>query len=245
MEEAKQNNHKYIPAMMEWKEPKMKNGVNEAMNLVRGTKTLPVRQALASLLYLNKQMKLLEDRGADKPTRERIKRAGLEALQVDLMDANKAETERLRGELSTLESNWQKDHEKNYQSNSRKIEAAQRKYRAMTPKELDAEAVRIMSAPYSPDSLPEVHEELVIALKNVSSANAGILREHLVKNNYDKPFMNSQEGKEISGDIDFYKKSLRKILIKNEKGARHELDIDMLGEFLEVEEAEAMQNEAL
>lgn len=215
-----------------------KANVAFTMGLLSNRPNNPNKMVLASLKHLRNELKVGKDRGVPSDQLDKIKSAALEAIANDLYEANTTERERLRGELERVKQFQEQQYTKNYESNFRKLEDCKRRYSSMSKKELEAESIKIMEHVLPSDYDPRIYEELSIQLKQNNSHNFEPFRSYLKNQNYSEPYLHTELGRELDGDLKALTNSPDALLVKTEDGRRGALSIGQVIDLLDVEEGE-------
>jgi hypothetical protein len=222
---------------MKKKENKMQDDFKAVLKYLNEAKSHPAREAVSAIKALRSQVKKMNDLGYRKEQINKIQNLAMEAIKLDLLENNATELDNLKGSLALIENAWKRDYENNYSKHSRTIEEASRRYAAMNKDELVAEVDKVLMGNYP--ELPQVLDELSIAVKQESDDKYQDLRAAIKARNLDKPWMNCDLSQDINNDISILESNKSAVLFKDENNKTFGLNIDMVDDFLSQEEKEA------
>jgi hypothetical protein len=171
---------------------------------IRAAKTGVTRTALAGARALREAVSVAWDRGMSREQVEKIEREAKDALILDIVDARKEDIARLEGELEAVRSAHAKNYERKRSEHEAEIRDAERKFRAMNPRELWAEALGWMKGERGVMD-PRVLDAMSIALKEARPEEYEPFREVLLKRRYNDPATLDGTGKVIFEDIEQFR----------------------------------------
>jgi hypothetical protein len=208
------------------------------LDLIKNAKVKSSREAIQSISALRQTLKSLKLQGISEAQIYKVKQASYDAIKQDLLSNNLAERQALEDKLDTIKNAYERDYQKNYETHHREVDAARRRYAAMSKKELFAEADRYLRDGFPKDVDPGIIDELSINLKSNGYEMFDTMREVMIKNNYDKPYFHNEVAEDILGDLQFISTDPKYVFLKTEDGKRVNRDIADIEEFLALEDSE-------
>jgi hypothetical protein len=133
---------------------------------------------------------------------ESIKKQGLQAIKADLKEASITEQQRIWARMDAMEKAYQKAYKENLTDNRFNLERIKTKYQAMTDAEIHSEAVRIMDNPRGRD--PLVMDFLSAEMRSRNIEDHAMLRDRLIKADYERPWLATSEGETLKKELAFY-----------------------------------------
>ena len=169
-------------------------------DLVReGSKTVTAKNVIRQVDELKSIIATMREQRQRPEYINEIEAQGLYAIRKDALNSSKAEMERINNRIAQLE----KDYSKKLKETDRsQLELINTRYRAMSDKELDAEAMKYISFPQGNDPLQM--DYLSAELHARGNDKHILLREKLVQADYLRPFLHTDEGKALQKEQSFY-----------------------------------------
>lgn len=169
-------------------------------DLVReGARTVAAKNAIRQVDELKSIITTMREQRQRPEYIKEIEEQGLHAIKKDLLNNSKTELERINNRIASLE----KEYSKKLKATDRsQLELINTRYRAMSDKELDAEAMKYISFPQGNDPLQM--DYLSAELHARGNDKHSILRDKLVKADYLRPFLHTDEGKALQREQTFY-----------------------------------------
>lgn len=208
------------------------------LNVIKNPKHKSTKEAITSIQALRSSIKSLKDQGVSPEQIYKVKYSAYDAIKLDLLQNNLAEKAELENKLNIIKDSWEHEYSKNYENNSRRVEAYKRKINAMMPSELKKEVSKINGE--NPLAyLPAELDELSIAVKQNCPDELLGLRDVINNHNLNSPWLHNDIAKDIVGDLDYLNKNPRDILIKTEDNKRVMMNIEDIEQMFDVEAEDA------
>jgi hypothetical protein len=222
------------------------NDVNFMLNVINNAKYKSSKEAIASIAALRKSIKSLklqydydslnsQDKYKIDQQLFKIKLAAQEGITADLIANNAIEKAELEKKLNTIKDSYDRDYQKNYETNSRRIDNYRRKVQAMTADELKKESAKV-SSDNPLQFLPGELDELSIAVKANATENFAGLRAIINNNHLNEPYLHNDIAKDIAGDLELMNRKPSGILIKTDDGRRMLLDPNEIDSFIDFQD---------
>jgi predicted nuclease with TOPRIM domain len=169
-------------------------------DLVReGSKTVTAKNAIRQVDELKSIIAQMREQKQRPEYINEIEAQGLHSIKMDALTNSKMELERINNRIAQLEKEYSK---KLKETDRSQLELINTRYRAMSDKELDAEAMKYISKPQGNDPLQM--DYLSAELHARGNDKHSILRDKLVQADYLRPYLFSDEGKALVKEQSFY-----------------------------------------
>jgi len=169
-------------------------------DLVReGSKTVTAKNVIRQVDELKSIIATMREQKQRPEYINEMELQGLHSIKMDLLSNSKKELERINTRLAQIEKEYNK---KQKETDRSQLELINTRYRAMSDKELNAEAMKYISMPSGNDPLQM--DYLSAELHARGNDKHVLLREKLVQADYLRPYLFSDEGKALLKEQSFY-----------------------------------------
>lgn len=167
--------------------------------MIEGAKTEAAKNVIRQVDELKSIIKGMRARQEYPQHVKEVEAEGILAIKKELLTASKAEVDRINTRIAQLEKEYKKALR---ESDRSEIDSIITRYHGMTDKELNAEALKVITNPLGHD--PVLMDNLSAELRSRKSDNHSILRDKLVNADYLRPYLHSDEGKALLKEKSFY-----------------------------------------